>query len=287
MRRRRALFLAKKATKALEGNDWTGLRGLFARALALAEKAFDVHDPELAALLASYAIYKKAEGDFAGARALHARALAIVERTAGPASLDMAALLYNLAQLDKAEAESLEERAAKIERDDAEVARDLPRVRRKLRRDLARYELEVGPSRIHRFGLFAKETIPAGERVIEYTGEHIGRREAVRRWKAEGMYLYRLDAYTRIDGAVGGSGAELVNHCCEPNCRFLNEDGRVFIVALRKIVRGEELLLDYAFPSDSERIPCHCGAPSCRGTINSTLTLREKRHRANARARGR
>ncbi len=264
----------------LEGKDWTGLGGLFARALALAEAALDPHAPELASLLANYSVYKKAEEDFPGARALHTRALALVERTEGPASLDMAALLHNLAQLDKAEAAYLEARAAKIERDDAEVARDLPRVRRKLRRDLARYELEIGPSRIHRFGLFAKETIPAGARVIEYTGEHIGRREAARRWKTEGMYLYRLDAHTRIDGSVGGSGAELVNHCCEPNCRFHNEDGHVFIVTLRRLVRGEELLLDYAFGSDTARIPCHCGSPRCRGTINSTLTLRERIRRA-------
>jgi hypothetical protein len=275
--------LAEKAAKVLEGNDWTGLRVLFARALALAETAFDAHDPELAPLLANYAVYKKAEEDFAGARALHTRALAIVERTEGPSSLDMATLLFNLAQLDKAEAESLEARAAQIERDDAEVARDLPRVRRKLRHDLARWKLEVGPSRIHRFGLFARETIPAGERVIEYTGERIGRREAVRRWKTERMYLFRLDSYLRIDGSVGGSGAELVNHCCDPNCRFRVEDGHVFIVTLRELVRGEELLLDYAFASDSERIPCHCGAPRCRGTINSTVTLREKRRRANRR----
>jgi len=37
------------------------------------------------------------------------------------------------------------------------------------------------PSRIHRWGVFAQERIPARRKAIEYTGERVSRREAKRR----------------------------------------------------------------------------------------------------------
>jgi hypothetical protein len=38
-----------------------------------------------------------------------------------------------------------------------------------------RFKLRYGRSTIHRWGIFAEEVIPARRRVIEYTGEKIGR----------------------------------------------------------------------------------------------------------------
>jgi SET domain-containing protein len=128
--------------------------------------------------------------------------------------------------------------------------------------------LSMRPSRVHRFGVFSEEPISAGEKVIEYTGERVSRSEAVRRCRKGLTYLYMLDSYRSIDGSAGGSGAELINHCREPNCRFHKEDGRVWIVRVRPIPAGEELLLDYKFRKTYEMAPCYCGAPTCRGTIN-------------------
>ena len=79
--------------------------------------------------------------------------------------------------------------------------------------------------------------------------------------------MFRLNRYWCIDGAVGGSGAELINHCCEPNAKFRREGERVWVSSLKPVARGEELLLDYRFRKGGN-VPCYCGAPSCRGTIN-------------------
>jgi SET domain-containing protein len=125
----------------------------------------------------------------------------------------------------------------------------------------------VLPSAVHRFGVFAGESIPAGRRVIEYTGEIVSRREAARRGEAGRCYLFFLDSYRRIDGAVGGSGAEYVNHCCAPNLVARKVRGRIFYFSRRRIDRGEELTLDYKYRT-AEPIECRCGAPTCRGTIN-------------------
>ena len=135
---------------------------------------------------------------------------------------------------------------------------------------VASFQLHIGRSPVHGFGVFADEVIPAGKRIIEYTGERIARREAVKRWDPkQASYLFRLDSYWRIDGAVGGSGAEFVNHSCEPNIMAVIRRGTIHFFSKRRIKRGEELTLDYKYSPDLERLPCRCGARSCRGVMNS------------------
>ena len=131
------------------------------------------------------------------------------------------------------------------------------------------FRLEARPSPIHRFGVFAAQTIPANVRVIEYTGERIGYREAERRRERPYLYLLWVAPGRLIDGAVGGSGAELINHSCAPNVVVDVTEGRVFFVSLREITTGEELLLDYRVGGDAPPIPCRCGAASCRGFLNA------------------
>lgn len=36
----------------------------------------------------------------------------------------------------------------------------------------------------------------------------------------------------------------------------------------RDILLGEELCYDYKFAIEDDKIPCHCGARLCRGTMN-------------------
>jgi SET domain-containing protein len=133
---------------------------------------------------------------------------------------------------------------------------------------VARFRLAVRPSRIHRWGLFAEETIPAGKEVIEYTGERISRREIRRRAGRKLHYFFRLDKYWAIDGHVGGSGAQYVNHCCDPNVEARRIDRHILYFSKRHIQAGEELFLDYRFRKFGPKVPCRCGAANCRGTIN-------------------
>ncbi len=131
------------------------------------------------------------------------------------------------------------------------------------------YGMKLAPSKIHRWGVYATEFIPAGRKVIEYTGEKISRRETKRRSEAtELIYLFTLDDYWTIDGSVGGSGAEYINHSCSPNLAARIIHGHILYMSRRNILPGEELTVDYHFDKKVERVPCHCGAPACRGTIN-------------------
>ena len=131
------------------------------------------------------------------------------------------------------------------------------------------FRLSIRRSTIHERGVFAEEYIPARRKVIEYTGERISRRETKRRGDNSLTYLFTLDEYWTIDGAVGGSGAEIINHCCEPNLRSTIQMGHILYWSKRDIQPGEELTIDYLFSNKIDKIPCYCGAPHCRGTINT------------------
>ena len=59
-----------------------------------------------------------------------------------------------------------------------------------------------------------------------------------------------------------------------PNCEANEEDGRVFIDAIRAIKPGQELAYDYNLvleerhtPKLKREHPCHCGARKCRHTL--------------------
>ncbi len=141
------------------------------------------------------------------------------------------------------------------------------------------FRLSIRPSQIHRWGVFADEFIPKGRKIIEYTGEKISRVETARRARRRYNYLFTLDSYWTVDGSVGGSGAEFINHCCEPNCVARIVKGHILYFAARDIQPGEELTVDYRFDADVEEVKCRCGAPNCRGTINLKKEVRKRPRR--------
>jgi SET domain-containing protein len=130
------------------------------------------------------------------------------------------------------------------------------------------FKLAIRESKIHRRGVYAMERIPARRKVIEYTGERIGRRETKRRGQGPLTYLFTLDDYWTIDGAVGGSGAEIINHSCDPNLVTTIRKGHILYMSKRAIQAGEELTVDYRFSEKIDRVRCRCGAATCRGVIN-------------------
>lgn len=129
------------------------------------------------------------------------------------------------------------------------------------------FKLEIRRSKIHRYGVYALEPIPANRKVIEYTGERCNRKEAKRRGSGQHTYLFAIDDYWTLDGAVGGSGAEIINHSCDPNLVSRVIKGHVLYMSLRPIKPGEELTVDYNLDWDTGKNKCTCGAKNCRGTL--------------------
>lgn len=139
--------------------------------------------------------------------------------------------------------------------------------------------IQVRRSGVHGKGVFALRRIAAGEVIIEYTGEVISWREALRRHPHDPddphhTFFFHIDERRVIDAKVGGNAARWINHSCAPNCEADEVDGRIFIRALRDIEPDEELNYDYGLVIDEPltarlkaQYACRCGAPSCRGTL--------------------
>ena len=109
-------------------------------------------------------------------------------------------------------------------------------------------------------GLFALKPIPAGERIIEYTGPLVSNEEVERRTK--GKYFFGVNSKWSIDGTPRTNIARYINHSCRPNCDAILSKRRVWIWSRRAIKAGEELSYDYGKEYFDEHIKpfgCKCG----------------------------
>src|SRR4051812_42849349 len=88
-------------------------------------------------------------------------------------------------------------------------------------------------------GLFATKEFKRGERIVEYTGEHISHEEADKRG---GKYLFIIDKKTCIDGKSRTNIARYINHSCKPNAETEvdEEKQKVYVLARKKIEPGVE-----------------------------------------------
>ncbi|MGV1014625.1 MAG: SET domain-containing protein [Methyloceanibacter sp.] len=73
----------------------------------------------------------------------------------------------------------------------------------------------------------------------------------------EGLYL---------SSSTAADPPDFINHSCEPNAGL---EGQIAIVALQRILPGQEVTIDYAMCDGSpyDEFDCACGTPSCRGRV--------------------
>ena len=135
--------------------------------------------------------------------------------------------------------------------------------------------IEVRESGVHGRGVYATQFIPKGARIIEYAGQRVSWESAPNDESNPHTFNFGLESGEVINPEIGGNDARWINHCCDPNCEAIEEeDGRVFIHALRTIRAGEELTYDYQLQVDEPitraikaENTCHCGSANCRGTM--------------------
>jgi SET domain-containing protein len=139
--------------------------------------------------------------------------------------------------------------------------------------------IQVRRSGVHGKGVFAVAPIAKGERIVEYTGEIITWKQALKRHphnpdEPDHTFYFHIDDGRVIDGLYGGNAAKWINHSCQPNCETDEEDGRVWVLAKRAIEPGEELNYDYGLILEGrhtakvkKQFECRCGSRRCRGTM--------------------
>jgi uncharacterized protein len=139
--------------------------------------------------------------------------------------------------------------------------------------------IQVRRSGVHGKGVFALAPLSRHEVIIEYKGEVITWKEALRRHPHDPQdpnhtFFFHIDDKHVIDANVGGNASRWINHACRPNCEADEVEGRVFVKALRAIRPGEELFYDYGLVFDArqtkkvkKQFECRCGTRGCRGTM--------------------
>ena len=146
--------------------------------------------------------------------------------------------------------------------------------------------LIVRSSAIHAAGCYTSTPLRQGERISEYTGRRITKEEADELYTDYPVtYLFGLG-----DGAIvidGFCTAMFINHSCDGNCETSeDEDGRVWITALRDIPADAEITYDYClYEGGDDPCTCYCGAPNCRGSMYSAAEIKRRKSEARSEAR--
>ena len=154
----------------------------------------------------------------------------------------------------------------------------------KLPKPLKKASIQVQDSLIHGKGVFAQKKIQKGDCIIEYKGESISWKTALKRHPHDALqpnhtFYFSLTNGEVIDGKVNGNDARWINHSCAPNC-IANEvkDKKdllhVFLFAKKNIKTGDELFYDYCLDIEGKHTKavkedylCRCGSKKCRGTM--------------------
>ena len=144
----------------------------------------------------------------------------------------------------------------------------------------------VRSSAIHAAGCYTTTPVRKGERVAEYTGRRITKDEADTLYTDYPVtYLFGLgDGSIVIDGFCT---AMFINHSCEGNCETSEDDGRIWVTALRDIPAETEVTYDYCLYDGADEDPCtcYCGAPKCRGSMYSPEEIRRRKAEARKAAK--
>jgi uncharacterized protein len=124
---------------------------------------------------------------------------------------------------------------------------------------------------VHGRGVFATELIPAGRKIMDFTGPFL-------RYAQTTPQTYALQIAPDLYIGASGGPDDCVNHSCEPNAGMIIDGTNVQLIAIRDIQAGEEIFFDYSTTMDEDdfEMACHCGSPHCRKTIRDGKHLPEE-----------
>lgn len=116
------------------------------------------------------------------------------------------------------------------------------------------------------YGVFAKSVIEPGELIGLWGGRIVGR-DALASLPAEiRHHTVQVEEELFLASIRPDEPPDYINHSCAPNAGL---DGQIAIVAMRCILPGEEVTIDYAMCDGSayDEFDCTCGAAICRGKV--------------------
>jgi hypothetical protein len=114
--------------------------------------------------------------------------------------------------------------------------------------------------------VIAREVIHPGELIGVWSGHIIGADELDELPPEIRMHTVQVEEGLYLASVGASEPPDFINHSCEPNAGL---DGQIAIVAMQRILPGEEVTIDYAMCDGSpyDEFDCECGSVHCRGRV--------------------
>ena len=116
-------------------------------------------------------------------------------------------------------------------------------------------------------GIFTNKNFKNGDKILEFHGKFFTYE------KLPTPYNEVEDHYVQIGKNLymGPSGGidDFLNHSCDPNAGLKIDGRKVFLIAIKDISVGDEIVWDYSTTMDEDdwEMDCECGSKNCRGRI--------------------
>jgi len=135
-------------------------------------------------------------------------------------------------------------------------------------------KVEVKESMIKGKGVFATRPIATGKVILRIDDSVVIRPDDPALGKLIGSEPDPCDYLPDGTVILMQSPERYINHGCDPNVYIYTLEKDRFILAMRDIAAGEELLFDYAIDVvGGDWLDCLCGSPNCRGRHRSDFFL--------------
>ena len=128
-------------------------------------------------------------------------------------------------------------------------------------------KLAVRPRRVgSSLGVFCLQPIQPGELLAVWGGRIVAERQLDRLNREQNQAAFPLENGLYLAPISAPEPANAFNHSCDPNAGLR---GQIALVAMRDIMTGEEVCLDFAMYARAphEGLACTCEAMNCRGRI--------------------
>jgi SET domain-containing protein len=134
-------------------------------------------------------------------------------------------------------------------------------------------DLDIGRAKNGQ-GIFVLRDFKKGEKVFEVKGVFISGKEEenIDEKKRSNSFRYDKDSYISPEGEIG----DFLNHSCEPNAKVSKKKGKLYIVAIDRIGKSQEVTIDYSTilaNDDIWEMHCKCGSTHCRKKIKRFNSL--------------
>jgi hypothetical protein len=140
--------------------------------------------------------------------------------------------------------------------------------------------LLVGPTRNGR-GIFAARTFARDEIIDKIEGRIMHHRVLWRRGGTFAANCIRFGPNTYLDPRT--DAGRYLNHSCEPNAAIRKSNNQLFLVAVKRIGRASEIVIDYSTTIGDDDIwtmRCNCRSACCRRVIRRFGSLPAEIQRA-------